>query len=184
MGASRGSPHLVVLGGELCSASEKGVAQPGGVGVSSGVGMSIGNCWVTAVAQAQTLTTTAAMEEWTIHAVTSTAQCSRRVRTVEASRRAALRVFNPKQEAACSCNVSTSTIVPCCSCVAAEGESIRGPHDDQRRPLPAASPNEQKKPLQSRAPDYRSADGTTRCCRRPCSTCTAGGSVCLAAWCP
>jgi hypothetical protein len=135
--ASRGSPHLVVLGGECCSASEEGVAQPGGVGVS-GDGLSIGLCWVTAVAQAQTLTTTAAMEEWTIHAVTSTTQCRRRVHTVEASRRAALRVFNPKQEAACSCNVTTSTIVPCCSCVAAEGESIRGPHDDQRRPLPCS----------------------------------------------
>ena len=135
-GASRGSPHLVVLGGELCSASEQGVAQPGGVAVY-GVGMSIGSCWVTAVAQAQTLTTTAT-EEWTIRAVSSTIQCIRRVHTVEASRRAALRVFNPKYEAACSCNVSISTIVPCCSCVAAEGESIRGPHDNQRRPLPCS----------------------------------------------
>ena len=134
--ASRGSPHLVVLGGELLSASEQGGAQPGGVGVY-GVGMSIGTCWVTVVAQAQTLTTNA-MEEWTIHAVKSTPQCLRRVHTVEASRRAALRVFNPKHEAACTCNVTTSTIVPCCSCVAAEGESIRGPHDDQRRPLPCS----------------------------------------------
>ena len=133
---SRDSPHLVVLGGELFSASEEGVAQPGGVGVS-GVGMSIGLCWVTVVAQAQTITTTA-MEEWTTHAVTSTPQCRRRVHTVEASRRAALRVFNPKHEAACSCNATTSTIVPCCSCVAAEGESIRGPHDDQRRSLPCS----------------------------------------------
>ena len=182
MGASRGSPHLVVLGGEFCSTCEQGGAQPGGVG-ESGVGFSIGMGMI-AVAQGQTRITTTALEEWTIPAVMSTTQCHRRFHTVEASRRAALRVFNPKQEAACSCNDSTRTIVPCCSCVAAEGESIRGPHDDQRRPLPAASPNEQKKPLQSRAPDYRSADGTTRCCGRPCSTCTAGGSVCQAAWCP
>jgi len=134
--ASRGSsPHLVVLGGELMSASEEGGAQPGGVGVSGG-GLSIGSCWVIADAQAQTTTT--AMEEWTLPAVTSTIQCIRRVHTVEASRRAALRVFNPKHEAACSCNVSTSTIVPCCSCVAAEGESIRGPHDDKHRSLPCS----------------------------------------------
>ncbi len=133
--ASRGSPHLVVLEGELFSASEEGFAQPGGVGVYGG-GLSIGTCWVIAGAQVHTTTTTA-REEWTKHAVSSTTQCRRRVHTVEACRRAALRVFNPKQEAACSCNASIS-IVPCCSCVAAEGESIRGPHDDQRRPLPCS----------------------------------------------
>ena len=133
-GASRGSPHLVVLGGECLSASEEGDAQPGGVGVSGG-GLSIGSCWVIAGAQVQTTTT--AIEVWTTRTLTSTIQCLRWVHTVEASRRAALRVFNPKHEAACSCNVSIS-IVPCCSCVAAEGESIRGPHDDQRRPLPCS----------------------------------------------
>ena len=131
----RDSPHLVILERELRSASEQGVAQPGGVGVSGG-GLSIGRCWVIAVAQEQTTTT--AIEDWTIRAVLSTPQCLRRVHTVEASRRAALRVFNPTHEAACTSNVSTSTIVPCCSCVAAEGESIRGPHDDQRRPLPCS----------------------------------------------
>ncbi len=135
-GASRGSPHLVVLGGECCSASEEGGAQPGGVGVI-GVGLSIGSCWVIVVAQVQTITST--IEVWTMIAVMSTAQCMLRFHTVEASRRAALRVFNPKHEAAaCSWNVTTSTIVPCRSCVAAEGECIRGPHDDQRRPLPSS----------------------------------------------
>ena len=127
---SRGSPHLVVLGRECCSASEQGGAQPGGVGVSGG-GFSRGSCWVIVVAQVQTTT---AIEYWTKPTIISTKHCLPRVHTVEASRRAALRVFNPKHEAACSWNV-TSTIVPCCSCVAAEGESIRGAHDDQRRSL-------------------------------------------------
>jgi len=63
-----------------------------------------------------------------------TIQCLRRVRAVEASRSAALRVFDPKHEAARSRNVSTNA-VPRCSCVAAEGESVGRAHNDQRGPL-------------------------------------------------
>ena len=68
-GASRGSPHLVVLGGEFCSTVEQGVAQPGGDGVSpGGVAFIFGTCRVTAVvtavaAQSQTISTSATMEK-------------------------------------------------------------------------------------------------------------------------
>ena len=44
---SRRSPYLVVLKRELFSASEQGVAQPSGVGVSARE-LSVGSCWIIA----------------------------------------------------------------------------------------------------------------------------------------
>ena len=128
---SRGSPHLVVLGREFCGASEQGEAQPSGVGVSGG-GMTLRICWVIALAQKQSMT--AAMEYWTMRAAACTAQCCLWVNAVDASRRASLGVFDPKQEAALRTNVSTN-IGPRYSRVAAEGETVGGAHDDQRGPL-------------------------------------------------
>ena len=65
--------------------------------------------------------------------------------------------------------------------ISAERVPRGGAHDDQRRPLPhtVSMRNLQQEVPCNHAPDCRSAGGTRRCCGRPCSTCTAGGSVCL-----
>jgi hypothetical protein len=75
-----------------------------------------------------------AIEYWTMQAVASTGQRLRRDRAFEASGGAALRVFHPKHEAARSRNGSIA-VVPRCSRVAAEGESVGRAHNDQRGPL-------------------------------------------------
>ena len=144
---SRGSPHLVVLGREFCSAGEQGVAQPSGVGVS-GVGMTLRICWVIALAQPQSMTA-AAMEYWTMRAAACTAQCCLWVNAVDASRRASLGVFDPKQEAALRTNVSIS-IGPRCSRVAAEGETVGRAHNDQRGPLLLQRQQMNEKTMKSR----------------------------------
>ena len=125
------SPHLVVFEREIQSASEQGDAQPGGVGVGgSGVNMTV--CWIIVWTYEHATIACHAIECGTIRAVTI--HRIRRVRAVEASGGAALRVFHPKHEAARSRNRGI-TVVPRCSRVAAEGESVGGAHNDQRGPL-------------------------------------------------
>ena len=120
--------------------------------------------------------------------------CALSVFAFKAGWRVVVRILDKEQEAdgargrtfAPSINLLAKTLLftgPWSVCVSAERVPRGGAHHDKRRPLPhSVTHNHFATESPFKSPDCRTAGGTTRCCGRPCSKCTASGSVCLPAW--
>ncbi len=169
-------PYLVVLGREAHVASECGATSSQRVDKIDGK-LRLGMARVSALMNQKIGSATKA---GSIGCMTKRRGKIRSRFAFKARGRVVVGILDKEQEAAHRCGVSTST-TPRRNCVTSERVACSGAHDNQRRTLPCSVSKQARKPEESSAPDCRSDDGMTRCCGRPCSTYTAGGSVCLAA---